>query len=404
MNVRSEFWRIILVAKILLGLVVVTAFFAKFNVLQFQDAYAHWPPGKKPNLSSRFSTWDAAHYLYLSKEGYGTGSPSCAFYPLWPAVIRLGSAITGGHPVAASMLIANALSVVGLWLFYRLIKRHYGADISRDAVILMLACPGALFFSVPYTESLYLVILMWFFWGLEFDRWTWIGVASFLLPLARPIGVFIVLPLAWHLYQRRKSQISVLRDPQPCLATGPQKTSDFWSALSLSIQKARLLPLVLLVFPFAGYAAYFGLMHAWTGNAFEGFDAQKVFPHSPSIRNMFEWRRCLNSFIDVQTLDGMLDSGVDRTCFILFLASLPLVYRLNKTWFFYMLPAGLIPALTSWFMSYRRYFMVLFPIFILLAHILAGSKSRLIFWGYVIALTILQALAINHFFNFYWAG
>lgn len=70
----------------------------------------------------------------------------------------------------AAMLLANALSLVGLGLLYRLMERHCGAALSRDALILLLACPGALFFSFPYSESLYLVLLMGFFWGLERER------------------------------------------------------------------------------------------------------------------------------------------------------------------------------------------------------------------------------------------
>ena len=153
-----------------------------------------------------------------------------------------------------------------------------------------------------------------------------------------------------------------------------------------------------------GYAAYFALMYAWTGNAFEGFDAQKSYPNSPSIANMFNYHGFTNALLNVHTLDGIVDSALDRAFFLLFLALLWPIYRLDKVWFFYVLPAGLVPALSSWFMSYRRYIMVLFPMFVVLALLLRKAKSRWLFWYYVVLMAALQAWAVKQFINFNWAG
>ena len=178
------------------------------------------------------------------------------------------------------------------------------------------------------------------------------------------------LPLAWHLYERRRS-------------------IKHWPMLAV---------------PLLGYACYFGVIYLWTGNAFEGFEAQKSYPNSPSIKNMFNVAGFTAAFANVGTLDGMMDSALDRGFFLLVLALLPLVYRLDKTWFWYTLPAGVVPALTSWFMSYRRYVIVLFPIFIVLTQLAAKSKSRWLFWYYVAFMAALQAWAIKQFVNFNWAG
>ena len=116
-----------------------------------------------------------------------------------------------------------------------------------------------------------------------------------------------VLPLAWHLFEQRKP----------------------W----------RYSPLLLA--PMLGYAGYFGLMYAWTGNPFEGFEAQRFYPYSPSVGNMFNAGGVASAFLNVNSLDGMMDSGMDRGFFVLFLALLVPMYRLKKTWFFYALPAGM---------------------------------------------------------------
>lgn len=169
-------------------------------------------------------TWDTRYCVRLSRDGYEAGSPSCAFYPLWPAAIRVATVITGNRPVLAALLLANALSLLGLWLLYRLVERRCGAAVSRDSLILLLAFPGALFFSFPYTESLYLVLLMLVFWSLELRRWWWLAVAGFLLPLARPVGVFIVLPLAWWLYEQGRRVESVPDTAQSSSTGGEERT------------------------------------------------------------------------------------------------------------------------------------------------------------------------------------
>ena len=383
-------WGIILSAKGLMVLAVVVGMGSEFYVEQFRSAYAHWPETDTPTLASRFSTWDSAHYLKLSQHGYEVGSSSCAFYPLWPALIRQTGLLAGGQPLSASLVVANGLSVVAFWLFYGLVKHHWGEAIGRDALVLLLAFPGALFFSFPYTEALYAVLVLLCFWGPELRQYRWSAVASFLLPLARPVGLFIALPLACHLHDRWRAAAE-----KPRLAPMGSPTSR---------SRASNWHWLLLLCPLLGYAAYFGLMYLWTGNAVEGFAAQKTYPNSPSVKNMFNLAGFFHALANVHTLDGIMDSVLDRFFFLLFLAFLPLIYRLDKTWFWYALPTGLVPAGTSWFMSYRRYTVVLFPVFIVLAQLLARTQSRWLFWYWVVFMAGLQAWAVRQFINFRWAG
>ncbi len=405
---------IVAVAKGIVGLGLLLTLLFPVNTKQFRSAFAHWPEDVAPTTVSRFGRWDVTHYLILSQTGYAAQSPSCAFYPLWPAAIHLATAVAGGWPAVTSLLLANALSLVGLWLFYRLVERRCGPAVSRDSLILMLAFPGALFFSFPYSESLYLVLLMLFFWGLELKRWFWVAVGSFLLPLTRAVGIFIVLPLAWFLYEQwrtagervaQTSKSAVSRVSKPACRTASHALPIWKSALRrLALPDTFTAHWLLLLCPLLGYATYFGTMHAWTGNAFEGFEAQKAYPNSPSISNILDVAGFLKALFNVRTLDGMLDSVLDRGFFLLFLALLPAVWKLNRTWFWYTLFTGLIPAMSNYFLSYRRFIMVCFPLFIVLAQLLAKTERRWIFWYYVVLLAAMQAWAVTRFVNFNWAG
>lgn len=291
-----------------------------------------------------------------------------------------------GAWVAWPVALAGLLALQYVDVTTPSVRQHDdGPGVGRDSLILMLAFPGALFFSFPYSESFYFVLVMAFFWGLELRQPALTGLAGFLLPLARPVGVFVLLPLAWRLYEERGRQNQL--QPSECKPTN-----------------RSLMAWLLLACPLLGYAAYFGLMRLWTGNALEGFDAQRSYPNSPSIQNLFNYAGFFRALSNVQTLGGMMHSMLDRFFFVLFLALLPLIYRLDKTWFFYVLPAGLVPALSSWFMSYRRYIVVLFPLFVVLAQLLARTRQRWIFWYYVALLALLQVWAVRQFVSFDWAG
>src|SRR5687768_11617176 len=121
--ITSEFdncfwnWRVaqcLVLYKVLLFTVVLgtVLLIPDMNLRQFYNAI-HWPRTGEPSLASHFATWDGAHYLYLSEVGYSKGSPSCAFYPLLPMLIRITSVITGGNHFFAGLVLTNVLSIFG---------------------------------------------------------------------------------------------------------------------------------------------------------------------------------------------------------------------------------------------------------------------------------------------------
>ena len=245
-------WRIksLVVTIVALGIVL-----REFNHEPFPSVYAHWPWHGSANASTCVSAWDVAYYLVLSEQGYQHGSPSCAFYPFWPAMIHVISFLTLSRPLAAGLLLGNGMSLAAFWLFYRLVESHHGADIGRKALLLLLACPGALFFSFPYTESIYLTMAVAICLLLENRCYLWLCVPAFLMPLTKPIGVFIILPIGWHLWEQKL----------------PLK---YW-----------LLPLA----PLLGYATYFAVMCAQTGNVFQDLTQNDITrPRLPSKKCFFD--------------------------------------------------------------------------------------------------------------------
>ncbi len=345
----------------------------------------HWPPGQEPVLESYFGTWDAGLYLRLAVYGYQKGNLCCAFYPLWPMLIRCASWLAPGHLVLCGLVLANLFSIAGCYWFYRLVEQYDGEETAGSALILLLAFPGALFFNLIYTEPLFLMLVILFFRYLFKERYLASCACGFLLPLTRSIGILCIIPAGWYFVEKN----------------WPVVRSDWRAGMRGAALKVGLPALGVLT----GIGAYFTFMRVAAGNAWEGFDAQCNFGdgvHHPSIANIFDVPGFLRAAANVGSFHEMFDSFLDRWLFLMLLLALPGIWRLNKTLFFYALASGVVPAMSNWFFSYTRFFILCFPIFIVLAIRLRGRP--MLFW-YVTGLAgAVQVILLLRDINYYWAG
>ena len=85
-------------------------------------------------LARHFATWDSEHYLYLSQDGYGAGVKSCAFYPLWPLIVRWTAPLAGGNHLIGGLVVSNLCSLAAWVLFYERVRRRWGIELSLRAL------------------------------------------------------------------------------------------------------------------------------------------------------------------------------------------------------------------------------------------------------------------------------
>jgi hypothetical protein len=364
-----------------------------FSEADFHAASRRWPmDGNTIDWTTQVAAWDGAHYLYLAEVGYERGSPSCAFYPLWPLLIRLGKYLTLGDPVVAGLILANGFSIAGLWLFYRLVAGRHGAEVGFLALAFLLAFPGAIFFSVIYTEPLFFLLTMVFFLGLFQEKPGWVAITGFLLPLTRAVGVFLLLPLAWRALEK------AWHDWQ---ATMPLQGKSWKRLLRLVLVRREVWAMGAVL---AGYATFFGIMYESTGNAFEAFAAQKHYANQPSIGNILNVAGFAKAFIHIDGLHTVAGSVFDRALFVLFLVCLPAIWRLDRLYFWYALGTGLVPAMSNWFFSYNRFFILCFPVFIVLARKWRGAENLWLRWLVVVLAGTVQVIFLIRYLNFFWTG
>lgn len=333
----------------------------------------HWPPGQGSLWFNMLKTWDANQYLYLSEAGYQPGQMADAMYPLWPFLIRLGRLLVGDSLLSA-FLLSNLFSLAALAIYHRLVAEEHGRRVADLSLALCLAFPGALFYCLAYSESLFLLLTVCFYAALRKRRYVAAAILGLLCPLTRAIGIFIALPLA----------LSIWND---------------WRARKI---RFRYLPLACV--PAIGFGCYFLIMYLSTGNAFAGFEAQGSYIAQVSIAKLFSPLLLINNFFSIQYGHTFMSSPIDRLWFVMVIGSLFFMCKNDTPGFIYVLPAALVPAITTSFMSYTRYMAPLFPVFTAYGAFLAHPRRKFAFWCLMGIMIVLQFFFIIRHINYYWVG
>jgi len=167
------------------------------------------------NLPARF---DAGWYGGIALDGYTWDHTfqrqrNIAFFPALPLLMRPVGAVLGMYEDGPSrerrmlrVLWAGALISLAafFWALYyvaRLAADLIGPDRAPAAALLLAAYPFAVYFSAPYTESLFLLGAAGACF--HFLRRDWIAASAWglLAGLSRPNGCFLTVPLAILAFQ-----------------------------------------------------------------------------------------------------------------------------------------------------------------------------------------------------------
>ncbi|MGE3273816.1 MAG: mannosyltransferase family protein [Vicinamibacterales bacterium] len=150
------------------------------------------------NLPVRY---DAGWYYDIAEHGYRIQThrtdlqQNFAFFPAFPLAMRYVGLIVGRDPILAGMLISLGAFLWALVYFYRLSRQWLDDAGAATAVALLATYPFAVFYSAPYSESLFLLAIVgaWFHYGRA--EWWQAALWGLLAGLTRPNGCFLSVPL-----------------------------------------------------------------------------------------------------------------------------------------------------------------------------------------------------------------
>ena len=230
---------------------------------------------------------------------------------------------------------------------------------ANRCVIMWLVSPGALFLNVLYSETVFIGLLGGVFLLVaRRSMGSGCGV-EFFLPLARPVGSFMILPLMVFAFQTQGFR---------------------WRSL-------------LCFLPAAGFAAHLGVLWFFTGNLWEGVEAQRFYSNHPSINHLWKPGEVAEAFLQVRDFHDPQNSAIDRALFLLVLLLLPAIFRRGGFEFAWVIALGIIPAITNLFLSYTRFVTMAVPVFIVLSKELENGEIR--YWLTVTALGVFQIILLG---------
>lgn len=164
------------------------------------------------NLRQTMGQADAAHYLDLSRDGYlkapfDINNERCkkyAFFPMLPIVLWLLSHVVN-DVILWGAALCNLFFFFALVLLYKLtIALGYDDSTARRTIFYLAAFPASYFFSMPFTEPLFVFLTVASFYAARRERWWVAGLTGMLASATRLTGIFLfsaLLILSWQMYR-----------------------------------------------------------------------------------------------------------------------------------------------------------------------------------------------------------
>ncbi len=176
-----------------------------------------WSPERAGRpLIEVLGIWDGGWYVRIAEEGYADqldlsapstdqSTGSLAFFPVYPLLLRLVSALTGLDPRWAGVLVsltAGAVAAAGVAI---LATDWAGRRVGALAGLLWATGPMAAVGTLVYTETLFTALAVWTFLALRRHSWLAAGVLGAAAGLTRPtgiaVGVAVAAYVAWTVLQ-----------------------------------------------------------------------------------------------------------------------------------------------------------------------------------------------------------
>jgi hypothetical protein len=208
------------------------------------SAFDGWPlEGVLEAIFQPMAVWDSRHYIRIAESGYVGGQPSDAlfpgtrpaFFPLYPALIRLLSA--GAESTGTALIAAYLISVLAflgaLYVLYRLVVLEIGHEVARLALLLLAFSPAAFVFSIPFTESLFTLLTISSVYAARTGHWAVAGILAAAASGTRNTGILLIVPLVlMYLYGPRPDGTRVAARRSRIMPSYRVRRDILWLALT----------------------------------------------------------------------------------------------------------------------------------------------------------------------------
>jgi hypothetical protein len=182
---------------------------------------------RKIPAHDRLVGWDSGWYRGIAAHGYGftrvlpdgRSLSDYAFFPLYPALERLVSGITGLRLLDAGLVISAISSILAGWGIFAVGRQVCDSRTGVVLVVVWSALPIGIVESMAYTESLFTALAAWALYSTLRDRFILAGLLATLAGLTRPWGgavvLAVVLAALLRVFAHRPGGTGAAESPRP---------------------------------------------------------------------------------------------------------------------------------------------------------------------------------------------
>src|SRR5207237_2063231 len=281
---------------------------------------------------------------------------NAAFFPVCPLLILDIHALlflpaNDYWWLVIAIALSNVALLIGLTYFRALLAMDFDQDLVSRAITYLLIFPTSFFFSVVYSESLFLALSVAAFYYARTHRWLLACLLAALATLTRSQGMILALPLLIEYLRERNFRLSKVG----------------WNVTAFA-----LIPAALLAFEF--------LLKLKFGNWTVMFDVQSIWGR----HLMWPWHPLAWFLRHAPPLSPEHHDKLDFGFLLVLLgAAIAGLRRLRISYSAYIWASVVFFSCWGILGSIPRFDLVIFPLFIVFA--LVGARSRHFRLGYVVS-------------------
>lgn len=294
-----------------------------------------------------FNKWDAVNFLYLSQYGYTDIGPKrvlLAYFPLYPALVNIFKYIFQTY-MASALFVNFVCSIFAGFYIQKLALLDYDKEFAKRVLYYFYLFPVAYFLFVPYTEALYLSLIIPAFYYMRTKKWFLSSLLISLSTATRIQGLGLLPVILIEMYLNRKEL----------------KLKNLLSLL--------ILPLGFLVYLFINYYI--------SKNPFEFLKIQReTFFHNQILPTTFIY----------ETVKEIVTAPLNENRIVYFEAKLvSIIFAITTlissfkwmrfSYQFFAWSQLIILMTDSWSISMPRYVFSIFPIYFILAYYIKDNEK-----------------------------
>lgn len=326
-----------------------------------------------------FARYDSGWYQQIASQGYdykGIGRNNVAFFPAYPLLMRAGGWVLGGRQqdyYFAGIVISWLSFAVAMTILYRLAVLDLPRPAAVRAVIFCAVFPGAFFFGMVYSESLYLLAVVATAYAFRTRQFAAGATAGAVLTATRVTAVMAL----------------------PGLAFIAWKAAD-------NVRRSRMGAVAAVIACFTGIGAFSIFNWVISGHPFTWYESITFWGYSPGARFPFATfasllQALLTRPYEFLTTERMaVYDTINAAAALVALTLVPLIWtRFNAGYALIVLAALLLPLSSGQFEGLARYTSVQFPVALALASLSGDLRQHVLLTSSAALYGICLAMFVN---------